>query len=214
MSSALDPFRRWAALDNLAVLDSETTGLSGEVIELAIVDRDGQPLFDERIRPLCPVEPGAQAIHGISDADLADRPTIAELWPRLSEIFLNHHVIVYNKTFDVPRIAASMGAALPGWFEGPGSDGGNYSDMYRPWQHLARTSECVMRAYAPVYGGWNDYHRSWRWAKLVDACHREKVVTDDLRASHSALGDALRTLRLVHAVALKPDSSLPEEGEP
>ena len=214
MTSALDPFRRWAELPNLAVLDSETTGLHGQIIELAIVNGNGEALFNERVKPTCPVEPGAQAIHGITDADLAHLPGMPAHWERLSEIFQTHHVLVYDKGFDVYRLEASMTAALPGWFEGPGGKG--YSDMYRPWQQLQRTSECVMLAYAPVYGNWNDHHHSWRWAKLVDACAREGVQTSDLDAAHSALGDCLRTLRLVHKVALKPEDSLPsipEDGE-
>jgi DNA polymerase III epsilon subunit-like protein len=214
VTSALDPFRRWAELPNLAVLDSETTGLHGQIVELGIVNGNGETLFSERIKPTCKIEPGAQAIHGISDADLEGLPGMPAHWERLSEIFQTHHVLIYNKGFDVYRLEASMTAALPGWFEGPGGQG--YSDMYRPWQQLQRTSECVMLAYAPVYGNWNDYHRSWRWAKLVDACAAEGVETSDLDSAHSAVGDCLRTLRLVQAVAKKTDDSLPgvpEEGE-
>ena len=206
MTSALDPFRRWAELPNLAVLDSETTGLHGEIIELAIVDGAGQPLFNERIRPTCPVEPGAQAIHGISDADLEGLPSIAAHWPRLSEIFLNHHLVIYNRNFDLGRLKCSMTAAQPTWMD-------SVSDQYLAWHHLHTTSECVMEAYAPIYGWWNDYHRSYRWAKLTDACATEKVKTDDLDAAHSAVGDCLRTLRLVHAVAQRTDDlALAGEG--
>ena len=33
MTSYFDPFIRWAGLSDLAVLDTETTGLAGEIIE-------------------------------------------------------------------------------------------------------------------------------------------------------------------------------------
>ena len=102
MTSALDPFRRWAELPNLAVLDSETTGLHGQIVELGIVNGNGETLFSERIKPTCKVEPGAQAIHGITDADLEGLPGMPAHWERLSEIFTTHHVLVYNRSFD-PR---------------------------------------------------------------------------------------------------------------
>ena len=204
--SRFEPFQRWANLDNLAVLDSETTGLYGEVIELAIVDGHGQTLFDERMKPRCEVEPGAQRIHGISDADLAGLPGIEVHWPRLSEIFSSRHIVIYNQSFDTGVLSRSLDAAMPNWHIGPGSDGGPFSDAYRPFQHFTRTSECVMQAYAPVYGDWNGHFHSYRWAKLVHACQRERVRTDDLDQAHSALGDALRTLRLIQAVASRADA--------
>ncbi|GGR31281.1 3'-5' exonuclease [Deinococcus ruber] len=186
--SVMDPFRRWAALPNLAVLDTETTGLHGEVIELAIVDGSGAVLFDERIRPTCPIEPGAQAIHGITDADLADLPGIAHHWPRLRSILAERHVLIYNRDFDVYRLLHSLHMGVPHWDP--------QAEHTQGFGHFHRTSECVMRAYAASKG----YRR---WVKLVTACRDERIETADLDAAHSALGDALRTLRLIQAVAGK-----------
>lgn len=191
MSPFLEPFRRWAALPNLAVLDTETTGLRGEVIELAIVNGAGETLFDARMKPSCPIEPGAQAVHGITAADLADLPSIAHYWPALREILNAHRVVIYNRSFDLPRLRQSLDTALPGWFDDREQANAATFDQ------LQRTSECVMLAYAPVYS------LSSRWAKLVNACRVEKVETADLDAAHSALGDCLRTLRLIQAVARK-----------
>ena len=189
MSSFLEPFRRWAALPNLAVLDTETTGLRGEVIELAIVNGAGETLFNARMKPSCQVEPGAHAVHGITDADLAGLPTIADYWPELREILNAHRVVIYNRSFDLPRLRQSLDAAMPGWF-----DDREQRDA-AAFDQLHYTSECVMLAYAPVWSP------SLRWAKLADACRREGVETADLGAAHSALGDCLRTLRLIRAVA-------------
>ena len=43
-------------------LDTETTGLYGEIIELSIVGIDGNVLFDKLLRPKCRIEEGAMAV--------------------------------------------------------------------------------------------------------------------------------------------------------
>ncbi|MDL2342588.1 MULTISPECIES: 3'-5' exonuclease [Deinococcus] len=205
-SPHLDLFLDWATDPRLAVLDTETTGFHGEVIELGIVDAWGRTLFNERIRPSCPIEPGAQAVHGITDPDVQDCPSIAAFWPRLRDILSAHRIVIYNKAFDVPRLSDTLDAAMPQWYAHPSGRG--HSDEYKPFQTFCRSAECVMEAYAPLAGLWNDHHRSWRWAKLRDACIQRGVQTDDLRA-HAALDDALATLRLIQATALLTPADLP-----
>ena len=65
-------------LGNLVVLDTETTGLDGhaEVIQIAVVDRSGAVLLDSLVKPTCPVPAEATAVHGISDSDLVNAPTM------------------------------------------------------------------------------------------------------------------------------------------
>ena len=67
-----------------AVFDCETTGTdpdADEIVSLALVllDRDGVETgrFSSLVRPSCPIPEDATAIHGISDADVADAPTFA-----------------------------------------------------------------------------------------------------------------------------------------
>ena len=57
-------------------LDIEITGLgdNAQAIEIAIVDGDGVVIFESYCRPTVPVEPDAQAIHGISTEKLAEAP--------------------------------------------------------------------------------------------------------------------------------------------
>lgn len=209
-SHPLDTFLDWATDPQLAVLDTETTGLQGEVIELALVDAWGRTLFDERIRPSCPIEPGAQAVHGISDADVQDCPTIAEFWPRLRDLLTSHHVVIYNKAFDLPRLVQSLDAAMPGWHTAP--EGGPSTDLKAFWA-VSDRARCVMLAYAPVHGQRGSWD-SWRWARLRDACVRRGVREDDLPGAHNALGDCLRTLRLIQATAALTPADVPWlEGE-
>ena len=64
----------------LAVIDLESTGLRPETarivrVSILLVTEDGaQTLRSELVNPGLPVPPGATAVHGISDEDVADRP--------------------------------------------------------------------------------------------------------------------------------------------
>ena len=205
MTSPFEPFRQWAALPNLAALHTETTGFRGQVIELALVDAQGQPLFLERIRPTCPVESGAQTFHGISDADLADLPTIEHHWPRLAELLSAHQVVIYNAEFNVEALVRSLDAAMPpGWAYSDDEEPG-FSAAYLPFHEFSNAAGCVMDAYAPIYDNRASFLNHQKPAKFAVACEREKVETGDLLGINTALGSALRTLRLVQAVAARGD---------
>jgi len=92
------------------VLDTETTGLdvrSGHrLIELACVElEDFTPTgrtFHRYINPERDIEAGAQAVHGVSAAFLADKPTFKS--PEVCEAFLDFvadaAVIAHNAPFD------------------------------------------------------------------------------------------------------------------
>jgi DNA polymerase III epsilon subunit family exonuclease len=89
----------------VAVIDFETTGLYAgpdRVVEAAVVrvDRDGQPelAFDSLIRPNCNV--GATFIHGITNADVADAPTFAEVAGLFVEAIAGCVIAAYNVSFD------------------------------------------------------------------------------------------------------------------
>lgn len=68
---------------NPYILDTETASLAGGVVELAYleVDYDLNVLseFCSHVNPERPIEPGAQAIHGITDDMVKDAPTLAQV---------------------------------------------------------------------------------------------------------------------------------------
>lgn len=210
-AEVLAPFKRWAAdtgYFGAVVMDSETTDLDGEIIELAIVGLDGRALFDERIRPVGKVSPGAQAVHGISDADLAKCQRIGAHWPRIRRILSQHRVLVYNRDFDFSALYRSLDAAMPGWYKAEEGASDPYSADHLLHQMAHRHAECVMQAYAPIAGLWSEWHGSYRWARLTDACKQRGVDLSDLTA-HSALGDAQATVRLIRATASLTPEQLP-----
>src|SRR4051794_10563945 len=73
-----------------AVFDCETTGTdpdADEIVQLGLVllDREGVETgrFGSLVRPSCSIPEEATAIHGISDEDVADAPTFAQIARRL-----------------------------------------------------------------------------------------------------------------------------------
>lgn len=102
------------ALNNPAFLiaDTETTGLRGPACEIAWYEIDPVSLdvideFVTLVDPQEPIEEGAQAIHGISDADVADAPTLVELRDIvLQNRFAERDVVLicHNVAFDIKRL--------------------------------------------------------------------------------------------------------------
>ncbi|WP_422926377.1 exonuclease domain-containing protein [Singulisphaera sp. PoT] len=91
-------------------LDLETTGLMAEtdrVVEIGAIrfDAEGVELarYETYVNPGRPMSPAAQAIHGISDEDLADAPSFREIFPGLVE-FLGPAestvLLAHNASFD------------------------------------------------------------------------------------------------------------------
>jgi DNA polymerase III epsilon subunit-like protein len=65
------------------VLDSETTGLGTPIdfVEVGVVSRRGETLFDSLICPSCPIEAGASRVHGHTRESLAQERSFFELYP-------------------------------------------------------------------------------------------------------------------------------------
>lgn len=91
------------------VLDTETTGLEPtqghRIIEVGCVElinrRVTKNHFHHYIRPNREVDAGAQAVHGISTAFLADKPLFAAVVNDLLAFIKDAEVIIHNAPFDV-----------------------------------------------------------------------------------------------------------------
>jgi DNA polymerase III epsilon subunit family exonuclease len=98
--------------------DLETTGndvTTCEVVEIGAVRlRDGVVVdtFHALVRPRQAVQPAAAAVHGYTDADLADQPSFADVWPRFRAFVGDRVLVAHNgHGFDVPvlrRLAAGL----------------------------------------------------------------------------------------------------------
>lgn len=110
----------WIAI---AVGDIETTGLSQEkgarIIEVALscwayntVTGERRPLgkpYLQRINPGIPIDPGAEAVHGISLAMLRGKPTWDVVAPTVGKILSKCKLfIAHNAAFDAPFLALEL----------------------------------------------------------------------------------------------------------
>jgi DNA polymerase-3 subunit epsilon len=91
------------------VLDTETTGLSTEqghrIIEIGCVEMVNRRLtgrdFHRFINPERDIDAGAEAVHGISRADLETEPLFAEVVDDLLEFIAGAELVIHNADFDV-----------------------------------------------------------------------------------------------------------------
>ena len=112
-SWARELFRR----DDWVLFDTETTGLDGgaEIIDLALLDRDGVVLFDTLLRPQRPIPPVVSRVHGLHDHHVRGAPTCPAIWPQLRPLLHGRTIIAYNVSFDarlLRQTAARHGVPL------------------------------------------------------------------------------------------------------
>lgn len=99
----------------LALFDIESTGvvpLRDRIVEIAVLklfpDGTSQTTV-RRLYPEMPIPPGATAIHGITDADVADCPTFSVIAPKLYAYLEDCDLGGYNITgFDIPILEAEF----------------------------------------------------------------------------------------------------------
>ena len=99
----------------IVVFDTETTGTDKQVdqiIELCAQFGLGEDALSKtwRMRPQVEIQPGAQAVHGISKEELADCPLFVEIADELREVFAAADMLVgYNLRFDIEMLQAEYG---------------------------------------------------------------------------------------------------------
>ncbi len=154
---------------DICVIDTETTGLNvnfDEVLEIAILDSNGEVLLNTLVRPEKNVEwPDAQRIHGISPEDVQSAPTLAQIRDEIREIVKHRIVVIYNAEYDSAMLEGCLDTA---------------DDV-----------QCCMWGFTQVYAEQLDQPE--RWHKLVQASH---FVGHDWGqdAAHRAIHDASATL--------------------
>lgn len=177
---------------NALILDTETTGLGddAEVVELAVIDCAGNVLLDTLVRPSGPVPGEAAAIHGITDAMLADAPTWSEIHDRFCCLVEGRQVVIYSREFDarlISQTAHRYGLPAPKGFDQVLDDD---------------RIHCAMHAYAAFRGEWSEEKGRYRWQKLSVAAAQQGVTVGN---AHRALGDCVMTLGIIRAMSCSFD---------
>jgi len=158
---------------NVVVFDCETTGIEmakDQVIELCVqhglADDARRSIW--RIRPAVPIDPAAQAVHGISMDDLAACPTFAEVADEIAAAFANVDVFVgYNLMFDIDMLNAELARVGKPAID---LEGKLIVDALRLWQQFEPRS--------------------------LQGAH-QRFVGDSFAAAHSASADVAATSRVL-----------------
>jgi DNA polymerase-3 subunit epsilon len=163
-------------------LDTETTGLGAfdEVVEISILDAEGDVLLDKLVRPSKPVSPDALAIHGITDEMVKDAPSWVEIWPEVETVMRGRVVAIFNADYDTRIMRQSH----------------NLYDMN--WDPKVADFFCIMLLYAQFYGEWNRARGSYRWHSLENAGRQARIP---LPNTHRAKDDTVLARAILQFIA-------------
>ena len=163
-------------------LDTETTGLnrSDEIVEITIVDSEGQVLVDSFVRPSQPIPLDATRINNITNEMVQGAPTWPILWVQQIRPILTGKVIVaYNTEFDLRMMQQSH-------------------DRYRlPWRESLHSYD-LLKLYAQFRGVWDPARKSWKFYTLEEAGTASAI---SLPNAHRALADTLLARELLLYIA-------------
>lgn len=155
-------------------LDTETTALEGEIVDIAVVDAVGAIVFSSLVHPTTPIEPGATRVHGITNEMVADAPTWDVVYLQLRQLVKGRHILAYNARYDRERVA--------------------YTCRLYQLAGLGVFWHDVMEPFAILYGNWSDYHSSYRYQKLAEAIRFANLPP--VNGYHRAAADAEACRRL------------------
>jgi DNA polymerase-3 subunit epsilon len=155
---------------NPLFLDTETTGTDSksEIVEISIIDHNGQALINTLVNPLLPIPQDSTRIHGITNAMVENAPRWPDVWPKVRAALAGKHVGVYNAEFDIRMIKQT------------------HTRHFIPWSLTDIHFFCIMKIYAQFVGEWNSRTRSYRWHSLDSAGKRCGIAIPN---SHRALDD-------------------------
>ncbi|MCO8393893.1 MULTISPECIES: 3'-5' exonuclease [Burkholderia cepacia complex] len=174
-------------MSNYIILDTETTGLdnTAEIVEISVINDQGEVLLDTLIKPTKPIPRDATAIHGITNEMVAEAPTYDQVHHHLIALLEQHTCYIYNSSYDTRLIRQTAG-------------------LYGLQFDSSKCSfSCVMEDYSDRF---NDGY----WSKLIHAYHHAISVTKSepitLKA-HRALADCLMTLEVIKFMEQEEEQS-------
>lgn len=162
-------------------IDTETTGLDGaaEIVDIALVDVDGQVLMDTLVQPKRRIPAGASRIHGILDQHVADAPMWTDIYTQLLPLLGERPVVIFNVEFDrkiMHQCCQQHGLEL---FPG------------------AQKWHCAMLEHATYVGEPGRWGKGFRWHSLDKAAAGFGIPP----GGHRARADAEACRQVVHHMA-------------
>jgi DNA polymerase III epsilon subunit-like protein len=138
-------------------VDFETTGLDprgDRIVEVAACrfTADGTILdeYASRVNPVTARTGDSRSFHGLTDDDLAESPTFAQVWPELRRMMSGAVVIAHNLRFEddflreeLRRLGTGSGGQVPG-----------VCMMVASWSHFRKFSYKQKLVFRTVVGTW------------------------------------------------------------
>lgn len=157
------------------ILDTETTGIDSytdEILQLSIIDEQGNVLFNEHFKPIIATEwIAAERVNGISPQMVADCEDIYHYFGEIQQILYDADTIIgYNTKFDLAFLQ---------------------NCDFQLYEDTAIVD--VMQEFAPIYGEWSEDRQDWKWQKLT-TCAAYYGYDWSKAAAHDSLGDCFATL--------------------
>jgi len=171
---------RQALSNNPVYLDTETTGLDSkdEIVEISIVDDDGNVLLEKLVHPSQPIPPEATRIHGITNEDVKGAVRWPILWQTVRPLLAGRLIVMYNADFDVRMMEQSMTKS-----------GFRWNKNFEPFD--------LLKVYAEFRSEWDSKRQSYRYFSL-DAAGKFAQIA--LPNAHRATADSLLTRALLHHI--------------
>lgn len=137
--------------DKMLFLDTETTGLdyAAQIIQLAIVDEDGNTIVNTLLDADSPISPEAYQVHRISKEHIKGYPHFRHIAGMVYNLLSGRQVGMYNAEFDMRMLRQSSGLRFNGTIP-----------------------VCVMQKAKEHFG-------EEEWLSLVDACKRLDIELDN-----------------------------------
>lgn len=169
------------AIDSqMLVIDTETTDLKGQVIQIALVClKTGDVLFDSYIKATEKISPEAFNVHGISEGDISDAPSFEQVAKEISKIIGDRKWTAFNIEFDYQSMINSA-----------------HDKSARCYEWLEQKSFCAMYDIAADFFGATNKYGSISLAAAMECCG---VVFEG--KAHSASADAVATAKVIKYVA-------------
>ncbi|SFG73841.1 DNA polymerase III subunit epsilon [Methylobacterium gossipiicola] len=194
------------------VLDTETTGTDAKngdrLIEIGCVElinhvQTGK-FFHKLVNPTRPVSQGAFAVHGISDAMLADKPLFADIVDEFRAFCGDARLVIHNAPFDVGFLNmeyARLGEKAP-----PPIDLADVIDTLQMARRKHTGASNTLDALCARYG--IDTTRRTKHGALLDSQILAEVYVELLGGKQTSLGLAVaETLTSQAGPALSDDDT-------
>jgi DNA polymerase-3 subunit epsilon len=138
--------------DKYCILDTETTGLhNAQPVDIGVIDLLSKVLVTLRVKPSIPITQGATDVHGITNQDVKDAPSFADIFDDFCWAIGDRTLLIYNAPYDLGVLRNACRA---------------YGLTYPDFQ-----AECVMLQYSEFVGEWNHRYGNYKWQKLQSGDH-------------------------------------------